>query len=208
MNLLRFLFLLLLMTPLALGQAADSSKADSPPDDPEALVRNVYKEVVARHPLGVPGGAAFQVFKPYLSRTLLDRIKVNIACQDDWGRKHSDPDSKPPFLEFGLFSGDDLRAEPSSFQIEKAESEKGGRSIRVYVKLTHEEPSGNPWSWHVAVILLHEAGTGHLVVDDVIYLKDRPQDVDVRLSEYLSQGCDGPRWVGFGNQQRDQKRQK
>jgi hypothetical protein len=125
MNLLRFLFLLLFMTPLAPGQAADSSKAASPPDDPEALVRNMYKEVVARHPLGVPGSAAFQVFKPYLSRTLLDRIKVNIACQDDWGRKHPDPDSKPPFLEFGLFSGDNLRAEPSSFQIEKVESKNG-----------------------------------------------------------------------------------
>lgn len=43
---------------------------------------------------------------------------------------------------------------------------------------------------------------------DVIYLKDSPKDVDVRLSEYLSQGCDGPRWVGFDNHQNDQKQQK
>jgi len=204
MNLLRFLLLLLFMTPLALSQGAGSNKAASPPNTPEALVRSIYNEVVARHPLGVPGGAAFQLFKPYLSRILLDRIDTNIACQDDWSRKHPDPDSKPPFLEFGLFSGDDLRAEPSSFQIEKVESEKGG-SIRVYVKLTRDEPGGTPWSWHVAV-LVQEAG--HLVVDDVIYLKDKPEDVDVRLSEYLAQGCDGPRWVGLGNQQRDQKQEK
>ena len=196
MNFLRFFFFLLFMTPLALGQAAGGSKAASPRNEPEELVRSIYSEVVARHPLGVPGGAAFQVFKPYLSRTLLDRIDINIACQDDWGRKHSGPDSKPPFLEFGLFSGDDLRAEPSSFQIEKVESEKGG-SIRVYVKLAHEDPGRNPWSWHVAVILVQ--GADHLVVNDVIYLKDRPQDVDLRLSEYLSAGCNGPHWVGYDN---------
>lgn len=202
MNFLRFLLLLLLTKSFALGQAASNSKVASPPNEPEALVRSIYNEVVARHPLGVPGGAAFQVFKPYLSKTLLDRIDINIACQDDWGRKHPDRDSKPPFLEFGLLSGDDLRAEPSSFQIEKMESEKGG-SVRAYVRLTHDEPGGNPWSWHVAVILVREAG--HFVVDDVIYLKGRPQDVDVRLSEYLSAGCDGPHWVGYGDQRKDSK---
>ena len=37
-----------------------------------------------------------------------------------------------------------------------------------------------------------------LVVDDVIYLKDEKDEssVDYRLSEALSGGCDGPRWVG------------
>jgi len=197
MNLLRFLLLLPLTTALALGQAAGSSKTTSPARKPEALVRSIYNEVVARHPLGVPGGSAFQVLKQYLSTTLLDRIDINIACQDDWGRKHPVPDSKPPFLEFGLFSGDDLRAEPSSFQIKNVEPQKDG-SIRVDVTLTHEDPGGNAWSWHVAVILVREAD--RFAVDDVIYLKDKPQDVDVRLSDYLSKGCDGPRWVGFSDQ--------
>ena len=41
--------------------------------------------------------------------------------------------------------------------------------------------------WHVAAILVRE--NGHFVVDEVIYLKDRPQDVDVPLSEYLYAGC-------------------
>jgi hypothetical protein len=192
MNLLR-LFILLALAPLALGQVAESSKAAHANNKPEALVQSIYSEVVARHPLGVPGGAAFQTFQPYLSKTLLNRIDTNIACQDDWGRKHPSPNSKPPFLEFGLFSGDDLRAEPSSFQIEKVVPEKEG-SVRAYIKLAHDEPGGNPWNWHVAVVLAQEAG--HFVVDDVIYLKDTPQDADLRLSEYLSQGCDGTRWVG------------
>jgi hypothetical protein len=190
---LRCIFLLQFVTILAFAQSAHRSKPSGLPNHPEAVVRSLYTEVVARHPLGVPGGAAFQVFKPYLSKTLLERIDTNVACQDDWGRKHPDRDSKPPFLEFGLLSGDDLRAEPSSFQIEKMESEKGG-SVRAYVRLTHDEPGGTPWSWHVAVILVQEAG--HFVVNDVIFLKDSPQDSDGRLSEYLSQGCDGSRWVG------------
>ena len=92
-----------------------------------------------------------------------------------------------------MFTGNDLRAEPEAFHIERVQAEKDG-SIHVYVKLTHEEPGGSPWTWQVAAILMREGG--HYVVDDVIYLKDRPGDVDVRLSDYLSQGCDGPHWAG------------
>lgn len=184
------------VTALTLGQSARPGKPLSLPNQPEALVRSLYNEVVARHLLGIPGGADFKIFAPYLSKALLHRIDINVACQDDWGRQNSDPHSKPPFLEFGLFSGDDLRAEPQAFDVEMVQPEKDG-SIRVYVKLSHDEPGEIPWTWHVAPVLVREKG--RLVVDDVIFLKDRPQDVDVRLSEYLSQGCDGPRWVGHGN---------
>jgi len=205
MNILRFLLLLQITMPLALGQAPANGNASSPVNKAKALTRNIYKEVVARHPLGVPGGAVFRVFRPYLSEVLLHRIDINTACQDDWGRQYPDPKSKPPFLEFGLFSGDDLRAEPRSFQIERVESEKDG-SMRVYVKLTHDTPGENPWTWRVALILVRE--NGHLAVDDVIFLKDSPQDVDVRLSDYLSQGCDGPHWVGLGNKQNEDAKHK
>jgi hypothetical protein len=193
MNLLQFLLLLQIATPLALGQAAHWTEPAGPADQPEALVRSVYNEVVALHPLGVPGGAAFEVFKPNLSKMLLHRIDINIACQNDWDRQNPGPNSKPPFLEFGLFSGDAERAEPRTFQIERVKAEKDG-SIRVYVRLTHEEPGASPWTWQVSTVLVRE--NGHFVVDDVIYLKDKPRDVDVRLSEYLSQGCEGPHWVG------------
>jgi hypothetical protein len=200
---LRCVLILQFVTTVVLGQAVGNGKPASLRDQPEALVRNLYSEVVTRHPLGVPGGAAFKIFKPYLSKTMLHRIDVNIACQDDWERQHPDPNSKPPFLEFGLFSGDNLRAEPRSFQIERVVSEKDS-PIRVYVKLTHDEPVGTLWTWRVAAILVRE--DEHVVVDDVIYLKDGPQDLDVRLSEYLSQGCDGPRWVGYGDRKNGQVR--
>jgi hypothetical protein len=124
---------------------------------------------------------------------------------DDWYRQNPDPNSKPPGLEGGLFTGDDLRAEPQAFHIERVESGKNG-SLRVCVKLTHDERGESPWTWHVAAILVRE--DGHFVVDDVIYLRDRPQDIDVRLSEYLSQGCDGARWVGCGDQRHGLKQQR
>src|SRR5437867_2618501 len=126
MNLLRFLLLLQLTTPLALGQAAGNSKPASLPNQPEALVRSLYTEVVARHPLGSPGGANIKAFAPYLSKALLHRIDINVASQNDWDRQNPDPNSKPPFLEFGLFSGDDLRAEPQAFHIERVQAEKDG----------------------------------------------------------------------------------
>jgi hypothetical protein len=195
------IILLQFATILALGQSAHPSKPSSLPNQPQALVRSLYTEVVGRHPLGSPG-ANFKVFAPYLSKALLHRIDINVACQDDWDRQNPGPNSKPPFLEFGLYTGDDLRAEPQAFHIERVQAEKDG-SIRVYVKLTHKEPGESPWTWGVAAVVVRE--NGHFVVDDVIYLKDSPQDVDVRLSEYLSQGCDGSRWVGHGPQRNDLK---
>jgi hypothetical protein len=190
---------------LAVSQSAVNSKTASSSTQSEALVRGLYSDVVARHPLGVPSGEDLKVFTPYLSKALLHRIDINFACQHDWDRKNPDPNSKPPFLEFGFFTGVDLRAEPRSFDIEKSQLEKDG-SIRVYVKFIHDDPGGNPWTWHVAVILIRE--NGHLVVDDVIFLKDSPKGVDVLLSEYLTQGCDGPHWVGHRNPQDDRMPQK
>ncbi len=104
--------------------------------------------------------------------------------------------NKAPFgvYESGIFSGGDERTEPRTFHIEGTKTEKDG-SIRVYVGLTWEEPPDKE-SWDVAAVLVRENGL--LVLEDVIYLKDksRKDDVDYRLSEFLSSGCDGPRWVG------------
>jgi hypothetical protein len=199
MSLLRFL-LLELTTTLALGQAVGNSKPASLPNQAEALVRSLYQKVVALHPLGDSVGGHLQVFASYLTKGLLHRIDLANACDVDWDRQHPDPNSKPPGLEGGLFTGVDLRGEPQAFHIERVESGKNG-SMRVYVKLTPSEPRENPWTWRVAAVLVRE--DGHFVVDDVIYLKDRPQDVVVRLSEYLSQGCNGPRWVGHEQRQND-----
>lgn len=202
---LRCILLLQFVAILALGQSAHPSKPSSLPNQPEALVRSLYQKVVALHPLGNSVGGHLKVFAPYLTKALLHRIDLANACNVDWDRQHPDPNSKPPGLEGGLFTGDDLRAEPKAFHIERVQADKDG-SIRVYVKLTHEEPGESPWTWRVAAIVVRE--NGHFVVGDVIYLKDSPQDVDVRLSDYLSQGCNGPRWVGFGNQKNEEAKQE
>ena len=65
----------------------------------------------------------------------------------------------------------------------------------VYVSLKREDRPEDTDIWRVAAILVRE--NGHFAsVDDVIWLKDNPQELEVRLSEYLAQGCDGPHWVG------------
>ncbi|HUD67682.1 MAG TPA: hypothetical protein VMQ17_24080 [Candidatus Sulfotelmatobacter sp.] len=109
---------------------------------PEAVVRCLYSEVVARHPIGIPEGADMKVFAPYLSKALLHRIDIAVACAADYDRQYPDPNLKPPFawLEAGLFSGDDEQASPQGFDIERTQSEKDG-CFRVCVRLTRGRPS-------------------------------------------------------------------
>ena len=198
MNLLRSILLLQFATTLALGRATPQEKPASLPDQPEALVQSLYTEVVARHPIGIPRDADMKIFAPYLSKALLHRIDVAHACAADYDRQYPDPNLKPPFawLEAGLFSGDDEQAEPRSFQIERTQSEADG-SFRVYVRLTWGTPPEKPLIWRVAAVVVQE--DGHFVLDDVVYLKDENRQVDGRLSEYLSAGCDGAHWVGYGD---------
>jgi hypothetical protein len=136
-----------------------------------------------------------KIFAPYLSKALLHRIDLAIACSADEARQHPDPNLKPEiaWLESGLFSGDDERTSPRTYEIERTQQERDG-SFRVYVRLTWG-PSASPWIWHVAAIVVRE--NGHFVVDDVTYLKDKDRDDESSLSEYLSAGCDGSRWVGY-----------
>lgn len=196
MNALRFLLPLQIMAVLAYGQTVQKTELAGPSGKPEALVRSLYTQAVARHPLGIPEGADMKIFAPFLSKALLHRMDLAIACLADWTRQNPEPHLKPElgWLELGPFSGDNERASPQSFLIQKSKAEKNG-SFRVYVRLTRAYPEGSPSIWRVAAIVKRE--NGRFVVDDIIYLKDGPQDVDVRLSEYLSQGCDGPRWVGY-----------
>ncbi len=200
MNLLSSCVLLQLMTPLTVSNSAQHT--DRPPQSagsPKMLVRSLYKRVVARHPLGVPEGENMKILAPYLSKALLHRMDLAIACVDDWHRQNPEPHLKPElgWLELGPFSGDNERASPKSFVVERKEAMKNG-SFRVYVKLARPFPGEPPSSWRVAAIVVRE--NGQFVVDDVIYLKDEELGREYRLSEYLSAGCDGPHWIGFDNQ--------
>ena len=201
MTRLRCVVLLQFATILALGQTVGQSKAPSLPAQPDALVRSLYTEVVARHPHGIPEGADMKIFAPYLSKALLHRIDLAKDCSADWDRENPDPHLKEEMASaYGLFSGRGAEAEPRAFQIGRTQSEKGG-SLRVYVSLTWEKPPQSPWTWRVAAIVLRE--NGHYVIDDVIYVNDdvydKPEDrpTDRRLSQYLSAGCNGPKWAGY-----------
>lgn len=195
---MRFIQTILLLALAPIGgfvQITQQGQSVSIPRQPAALVRSLYTQVVSRHPVGVAKGADMKTFAPYLSEALLRRVNLTSACEADWYRQHPENGMKPDFgwLELGLFSGDEEMAAPSAFHIEKTETEKDG-SVRVYVKLTHGESEERPWTWRVAAVLIKE--DDHYAVDDIIYLKDRNNTVDVRLSDRLSRGCDGPRWVG------------
>lgn len=189
----------LLVVPLAAivagGQLTHQAEEPKAPKQPEAMIRSLYTDVVARHPVGIPDGIDKKIFDRYLSKALLHKIELATACGDDWHRQNPDRNLKPPFdwLESGLFSGDNEQASPRTFHIEKTEMENDG-SHHVFVRLTwgsHERP----WIWQVAAVAVKE--DGHFVIDDVIYLKDKNRLAESRLSEYLSAGCDGPRWVGY-----------
>src|SRR6267378_46285 len=117
MTFLRCIVLLQFTTVLALGQLAHQSKPPGIPKQPEEMVRGLYREVVARHPLGIPYGANMKVFAPYLSKSLLHRMDLATACGKDWHQQNPDPNLKPEiaWLEIGLFSGGVEQALPRAF---------------------------------------------------------------------------------------------
>jgi hypothetical protein len=164
---------------------------------PEAVMRSLYREVVARHPVGIPTSADMKTFAPYISKPLLHLIDLARACEDDYYRQYQNPNEKPEieWLEFGLFTGGNEKVSPRAFHVERTQIESDG-SVRVYVRLKWGSPS-KPWIWRVAAIGVQE--NSHFVLDDVIFLKDETVDAEFRLSEILARGCDGPRWVGYGD---------
>ncbi|MEP7007268.1 MAG: hypothetical protein ABI810_14885 [Sphingomonas bacterium] len=175
-----------LMVP-AWGQVAPQGTPSALSDQPDAAVDSLYKMVMARHPLGIPD---LDVFGPYLSKKLRHEFDLTRTCFDDWRRKHPNPDLKPPvsLADYAVFSGGNKDADPQTFHIEKAESDKDG-SYRVYVKFTWEGAS-NRLTWYVAAVVVRE--NGRPVVDDVLYLKGN-RDIELRLSELLKLGCQGSR---------------
>jgi len=201
MKALQSVFLLMLAVPVAFGQVGGHVRSARASEQPVALVRRLYTEVVSRQPIGVTNGADMTTFAPYLSKTLRHRIDLTAACEADYFRQYPQANEKPYFgwLELGLYSGDGENAGPSAFQIERTQAQKDG-TVRVYVTLTHAESDERPWTWRIAAVVRREGG--HYVVDDVIYLKDKNNPTDARLSKLLSEGCNGPRWVGEGGHQR------
>jgi hypothetical protein len=201
MNLLRSMILLPLSATLVLGQNASSASGPTTQDQPESLARRLYQQVSAHPSVGIPYGNNLKIYAPYLSKALLERMDLAVACSRDFYRQHPvDPKlpEKPPFawLELGTFTGGDDEDEFHAFQIVGAEPAKDG-SVEVQLRLTWGIPPEKPWFSDVALVIRQENRRN--VVDDVIYMKAHEGDTDWRLTQALSSGCNGRHWVGYSD---------
>jgi hypothetical protein len=170
---------------------------------PDSVVRKLYHEVVARHPLGIPEGADKAAIWPFLSKGLIGKLEKAQACEADYFRQHAGDTDKPGFvwLESGLFSGEDELALPDEAVVEHVKPQNDG-SFQVYVRLGYRDagaPNPEKYHWLVATRVIRESG--HFVVDDVIWFKDDSRQISWRLSQTFV-GCQGTHWVG--NHTRDQ----
>lgn len=177
-------------------------------DRPNTVVRKLYKEVVARKPLGIPRGADRAAIWPFLSKRLTQTLDTAQACEADYFRKHPDKTSKPQFgwLESGIFSGENEEAMPAEAVVERTDPGRDG-SFRVNVRLAytdglqmHGRPSGaNAFHWDVVAVVISE--DRRFVVDDVLLFKDGTKQIQTRLSS-LFIGCNGPHWSGESSRDR------
>jgi hypothetical protein len=201
MTMVRYVTVLLLIALPGHGQVPQKNHRAELSSQANAPVRSLYQQLVSQPVGGIPAPEQMKVLSTYLSRSLIRRIEQTRACENDWFRRHPKNDVKAPldWLEFGLFSGPDDREGPRAFQIERTDSKEDG-SFRVYVKLTAGLPPERPWNWRVAVVVVRE--NGQFNIDDVVFLRDENDDTESRLSEILTHGCDGSRWVGFNQKRR------
>ena len=177
---------------------------------PDSVVQELYQQVVARKPLGLPRGADKAAIWPFLSNQLIQKLDAAQACENDYYRQMTDKNSKPGFawLENGLFSGANEEATPSAAALERTEPSKNG-SLRIYVRLTYKESfetydrPPNPadtFQWRVVAVVKSQGG--RFVVDDILFFKDDSTKIASRLTESFK-GCDGPRWVGVAQHPND-----
>lgn len=190
----RGIVLLLLTAISAIAQSAPKVEPSGSINSPKTMVNALYHNVVIHHPYSLLDGPSAKMFSPYLSESLSQKIQSARDCSRDWFRQNQGKAVKAPFAwsEFGIFSGYNERDSPGSFKIQSIQVEPDG-SLRAEVTLTYM-PVDGPGSWRVSVRIVQQHN--RLVVDDVTYLRDQPGDSEKRLSEILSEGCDGSRWVG------------
>jgi hypothetical protein len=177
---------------------------------PGSVVQELYQQVVAHKPLGIPKGADKAAIWPLLSNRLTQKLDAAQACEDDYYRQMTDKNSKPGFawLENGLFSGANEEATPSAVALERTEPSKNG-SFRVYVRLTYKEsfetydrPPNPADTFHWRVVAVVKSQGERFVVDDILFFKVDSTKIASRLTEFFK-GCDGSRWVGVAQYQND-----
>jgi hypothetical protein len=166
---------------------------------PNDVVQKLYREVVARHPMGVPQGDAKTAIWPFLSRRLVNALETRNACDLDWNRRHrnADPPIKAPgFYEDGLFSGSNERGYVNGAFVDSAKLQADG-SYLVYVKLWSyfdggdlSQRTGKIYRWRVAARVTSDDGL--YVVDDILGFKGVfDYDKSVYMSKMLTTGCRG-----------------
>jgi hypothetical protein len=179
--------------------AALSGRSEAQEQQPVDVVQKLYREVVARHPLGVPQGPAKTAIWPLLSKRLITAFEMRNACDLDWDRRHrsaNPPLKAPGVYEDGLFSGSDERGEINGAVMGSTKVQADG-SYLVYVKVWSYFDMGEPslrtgkiYRWRVAARVTSE--DGRFVVDDILGFKGVfNYEKSVYMSQMLSAGCGG-----------------
>ena len=165
-------------------------------------MQKLYHEVVKRHPMGVPEGAAKTAIWPLLSKRLIKAFETRNACDHDWELQHPNANVapyilKPPGLyETGLFSGGDEMGEINGAVVESTKVQADSSylvNVNVWSYLDGGVPSlrtGKIYRWRVVARVTSESG--QFVVDDILFLKgvfDR--DNSIYMSKILAMGCKG-----------------
>lgn len=193
------------VTLATVGKCVSQQMSPSSQQEPEAAVLKLYRQVVARKPLGIPLGKDRNAIWPLLSQKLIEQMQAAKDCERDYFHQYPDPNLKPEFdwLEFGLFSGGNEQADPSLFAMRRSVRQKDG-SYEVGVKLTYwsdfekyRRPRGPKYDWNWDVVVFVTREDNHYVVNDVLYSKVYPEDAELRLSQLLGRGCKDGKWVGY-----------
>jgi hypothetical protein len=178
--------------------------ATPPTSSPEGVVRQLYKEVVARKPLGIPTGADRAAFAPLLSARLTRQLAAGAACEADYFRQHPANDQEKPefyWLELGLFSGGTEMAIPAEVSVGKSEPRRDG-SFRVPVRFTYRDTfetygrtpdPRNTFQWRGVVTVVKEKG--RYLIDDISLREPHTNSQSIRLSEVFT-GCKAGKWIG------------
>lgn len=204
------IFITLLCTAFVCGNAdVDGTSPRARLDSPEvhrvrAVVQALYKQVITRHPIGLPTGPDKLAIRRFLSRNLIYKFEAARACETDLSRRHSGGAGKPPipWLETGLFSGEAEEALPAAAVITDVVHQADG-SFLATVRLTYKESfetygrppnPKNTFHWQVGVVVVSEGKD--FKVDDVVFYKEGSSENEWRLSQKLSKRCSNGRWVG------------
>jgi hypothetical protein len=189
----------IILLPLATCSARSTAQEPQPAD----VVQKLYHEVVTRHPLGVPTGAARTAIWPLLSKRLIKAFETRNACDRDWDRQHPNANvppfilKHPGFYEDGLFSGSDEMGYLDGASVGRTIMQRDG-SYLVYVNVWSYFDSGlaelrtsKKYHWQVGTRVVSE--DGRFFVDDIRFFKNAQfNQSSIWMSKMITAGCNGP----------------